>query len=158
MTGIIDYGAGNLKSVENALDFLGEKKKIISCPEGLDGFDRIILPGVGAFGPAKRNLDELGFTGALKAYAKSGKPLFGICLGMQMLFDVSYEDGQWPGLGLIGGSVRRFEPGLKIPHMGWNALIQNREDAICQKIPSGAFVYFVHSYYVDAADKGIIAA
>lgn len=158
MTGIIDYGAGNLKSVENALDFLGEEKRIIPSAAWLEAFDRLILPGVGAFGPAKKRLDELGFTDALKTYAKSGRPLLGICLGMQLLFDKSYEFGETEGLGLIPGEVVPISAcGLPVPHMGWNALCVDFDTPLLTKSESGSFVYFVHSFRASCAG-GYIAA
>jgi glutamine amidotransferase len=158
MTGIIDYGAGNLKSVENALDFIGEKKRVAAAAERLDEFDRIILPGVGAFGPAKQNLDRLGFSKALVDYVKSGRPLLGICLGMQMLFEKSYEFGETPGLCLIPGEVESIDAlGMPVPHMGWNELRVCFDTPVLKKSESGNYVYFVHSYRVRCEDEYIAA-
>ncbi len=152
MIAIIDYDAGNVKSVSKALEKIGLDTVLTSDRAVINASRAMILPGVGSFGKAMENLQKLDLVDCIQNNVKKGKFFLGICLGMQMLFDVSYEDGEWPGLGLIGGSVRRFDPGLKIPHMGWNALIKNREDAIGRQISSGEFVYFVHSYYAQMQD------
>ncbi len=155
MVGIIDYDAGNVKSVMKAVERLGGKPVLTSDVSVLDGCTSLILPGVGAFGKAIENLKAKGLDEYIKKSAADGKLLLGICLGMQMLFDKSFEDGEWDGLGLISGQVVRFgragdegwRDGLKIPHMGWNELIKNRQDAICSGVGDGKFAYFVHSYY-----------
>lgn len=158
MTGIIDYGAGNLRSVENALDFLGEKKEVIRRAANLRSYDRLILPGVGAFRPAMQNLDSLGFTSELVSFARSGKPFLGICLGMQLLFDRGYEFGETDGLGLIQGEVVPIDAGeLPVPHMGWNELCVNFDTPVLGKDGSGGYVYFVHSFRASCDERYIAA-
>lgn len=145
MIGIIDYGAGNLNSVLKAVNKLGYDAKIIASPEEINEVDGYILPGVGAFCQAMEAMEPLKET--LLANIEKGKYILGICLGMQMLFDKSYEDGEYEGLGLIPGEVRRLEVApLKVPHMGWNKLIINTPDNLA-KDSEGGYVYFVHSYY-----------
>ena len=126
MTGIVDYGVGNLFSLYSSLKYIGEETLVVSNLEQMASCDRIILPGVGAFGDAARKLSESGLKKALLSEVKKGKPLLGICLGMQMLFEKSYEFGEYEGLGLIPGSVRSIrdviDPGCKVPHIGWNTL------------------------------------
>lgn len=145
LIGILDYGAGNLRSVANALDFLGFQSEIISDPHELDRADAIILPGVGAFPAAVECLEAGGFVEVLRDQAGQ-KPLLGICVGMQMLLDIGYEFRTCTGLGLIGGEVRRIETGLKLPHIGWNSLEILGSSPILQGIKSGDCVYFVHSF------------
>ena len=158
MTGIIDYGAGNLKSVENALDFIGESKSIVDNGKSLDEFSRIILPGVGAFAAAKQSLDRLGFSKSLINYVKSGRPLLGICLGMQMLFEKSYEFGETPGLCLIPGEVVPINAfGRPVPHMGWNELCVCFDTSVLKKRESANYVYFIHSFRAHCEGKYIAA-
>lgn len=160
MVGVIDYDAGNVKSVMKAVEKLGGKPVLTSDPEVLDRCSSLILPGVGSFGKAMENLKASGLDRYIKKATAEGRLFLGICLGMQMLFDRSYEDGEWEGLGLIGGEVVRFgkesDPGWeetnKIPHMGWNRLIKNRQDRIAEGIGEGEYAYFVHSYYAAPAD------
>lgn len=149
MIAIIDYDAGNLKSVSKALERLGYDAIITSSEEEISKSKAMILPGVGAFGDCMKSLKDKGLDQCIIKNVQAGKYLLGICLGMQMLFEKSYEDGEWDGLGLLEGDVVRFnmEMDLKIPHMGWNNLISNGQDAIGDNIKSGEFVYFVHSYY-----------
>jgi len=148
MIAIIDYGAGNLNSVSKALEKIGTEAMVTSDPMDLYTATAMILPGVGSFGAAILKLKELGLDKAIKENVAKGKPLLGICLGMQLLFDRSFEDGNWEGLGLIDGEVIRFsDPRLKVPHMGWNQLILNRKDDIGLGIGQGEYAYFVHSYY-----------
>lgn len=146
MIGIIDYGAGNLFSLKNALDFLGLESRIISSPEELKKSDRLILPGVGAFPDAMRMLEQSGLVNVIVEEA-SQKPLLGICLGMQILFDYGYEFEKTKGLGLIPGEVNRIEaPGLKIPHMGWSDVMIENPCTLAQGIRPGDRFYYVHSY------------
>lgn len=161
MIGIIDYGMGNLRSVQKALEYVGAEALIASSPAELEYADRWILPGVGAFRDAISCLRSQGWVTPLREHVAADRPLLGICLGLQLLFDVSYEDGEYEGLGLVKGSVRRFtsEPGLKIPHMGWNSLeIVQTQHPLFAGIPPAASVYFVHSYHVVPADESVIAA
>ncbi len=157
MIAIIDYGAGNLKNVAKAFDFLGIENIVTANAEEIKKADKIVLPGVGAFGEGMANLTKLGLDKVIKEEVASGKPLLGICLGMQMLFDESEESPNVKGLGLLKGTIRRIPKtgDLKIPHMGWN-------DLSCRgKLFEGLdkpFVYFVHSYYLDAADKSVVSA
>lgn len=153
---IVDYGAGNLFSVKNALDYLQIDNKIIADPKELQYADGIILPGVGAFRDAMTMLNESGFTTAIQAEAALGKPILGICLGMQMLFEKGYEFGETDGLGLIPGNVVLIDGnGLKIPHMGWNDLTVLHDCALSRDITDGDYVYFVHSYRADTLDEYI---
>ncbi|SEQ95819.1 imidazole glycerol phosphate synthase subunit HisH [Piscibacillus halophilus] len=150
MISIIDYGAGNLRNVKHALDLLGLESFITDNPEDLSQAKGMILPGVGAFGQAMEQLREKGFVQKIIEEAESGKPLLGICLGMQLLFDKSYEHGEHEGLGLISGEVVRFETDLKVPHMGWNQLetAEHYENhPIVKGITNGDYVYFVHSLF-----------
>lgn len=161
MVGVIDYDAGNVKSVMKAVERLGGEPVLTSDPKILDKCSSLILPGVGSFGKAIENLKAKGLDGYIKkAVTEDGKLFLGICLGMQMLFDKSYEDGDWEGLGLIPGEVVRFgkesdenwDEANKIPHMGWNKLVKNREDMIGSGVDEGEYAYFVHSYYAVPGD------
>ncbi len=152
---IIDYGAGNLRSVRNALAHLGAVVVTASTPDQLEGADKIVLPGVGAFGAGMASLRRAGFEAPIKAAVAAGVPLLGICLGMQYLFESSDEMGLHVGLGLLPGRVTRFQvDGLKVPHTGWNSLELKGDSPLLAGIADGAYAYFVHSYYVDAADPG----
>lgn len=149
---ILNYNIGNLSSVKNALSALGVEGCIISKSDEVAKFDKLILPGVGAFGDAIAHLNQSGMSEAIKDFAKSGKYVLGICLGMQLLMDKSYEFGEFDGLGLIKGEVVKFESdSLKIPQMGWNRIDIVRESPLLSGLHSvlnGAFLYFVHSFYV----------
>ena len=158
MIAIIDYGAGNLFSVQNALTYLNETFCITRDPAMLEGCDGMILPGVGAFPDAMKRLRASGLVPVIQAEAQK-KPLLGICLGMQMLFERSFEFGETEGLGLIPGSVRLLDAGgLKIPHMGWNSLDFPREGRLFKGLGEHPYVYFVHSYYLKAAEEEIVTA
>lgn len=155
MIAIIDYGAGNLFSVKNALDFLGFENKVTKSADDLRAADRLILPGVGAFPDAMRMLEESGLIGVIKEEITK-KPLLGICLGMQMLFEKGYEFGETDGLGLIKGSVKLMKPeNLPIPHIGWNSLELNEKCALLDK--NGEYVYFVHSYAAECPSENVAA-
>ncbi len=158
MIGIVDYGRGNLRSVEKALEKLGYEAKIMISPTEIEDVQGIILPGVGAFADAMDSLDKGKWIKPLQEYARSGSPFFGICLGMQLLFEIGEEHGEHPGLGLIQGRVVKFPAGLKIPHMGWNTLDIKIPEKICANIPHGAHFYFVHSYYAQPLERDCIAA
>ncbi len=156
MIAIIDYGAGNLFSVKNALDYLQVEHKITADPAELATADGLILPGVGAFRDAMTMLNDSGFTPVIKEQVAAGKPLLGICLGMQMLFDKGYEFGETDGLGLIPGCVQRIDGGgLKIPHMGWNDLTVLHDCPLSADIADGDYVYFVHSFRAETSDDYI---
>ncbi len=157
MIAIIDYGAGNLFSVKNALDFLGLENKVTNRAEDIISADRLILPGVGAFPDAMRMLRESGLVGVIKEEARK-KPLLGICLGMQILFEKGYEFGETEGLGLIKGSVKLMRPeGLPIPHIGWNSLEFNEECPLLERCSQGEYVYFVHSYAAECGKSNVAA-
>ena len=158
MITIIDYGAGNLFSVQNALNFLGVENNISSKVEDIISADKLILPGVGAFPDAMKMLDEAGLTEVIKEQAKK-KALMGICLGMQMLFDKSYEFGETEGLGLISGTVELMHPAndLVIPHIGWNSLEKNEPCKLLESVNDGDYVYFVHSYAAVTDSKNVAA-
>ncbi len=157
MIAVIDYGAGNIFSVKNALDYLGFKNMLTNKKEDIENADALILPGVGAFPSAMKMLDGSGLTDTVKTQAKQ-KPFLGICLGMQMLLDKSYEFEECEGLGLIEGTVNKIdEPELIIPHMGWNKLEVLNECPLLHGLPKDSYVYFVHSYKAECADKNISA-
>ncbi len=160
MTAIIDYDAGNLKSVEKALRFLGDSPLVTRDPEEILAADRVILPGVGAFGAAMERLNQYGLTDVIRRAAGRRIPLLGICLGLQLLFERSQESPGAEGLGILKGEILRIPdtPGLKIPHMGWNSLSIRPGSRLFAGIPQDPYVYFVHSYYLKAADEAIVAA
>ena len=156
MIAIIDYDAGNLKSVEKALKFLGEEVCVSRDPEVLSHADKVILPGVGAFGDAMEKLTQYGLIPVIQKIAQSGTPFLGICLGLQLMFDGSDESPGVEGLHLLPGRIRKIPTGegLKIPHMGWNSLEIKPGSRLFAGVPEGAFVYFVHSFYLEAEEEG----
>ncbi len=160
MIAIIDYDAGNLRSVEKALISLGEEPAVSRDPETILQADKVILPGVGAFGDAMERLRQQGLVDVIRQVAGRGTPFLGICLGLQLLFESSEENEGVEGLGILPGKILRIPdcPGLKIPHMGWNSLSITPGARLFQGIEDGAYVYFVHSYYLKAADESIVAA
>jgi glutamine amidotransferase len=150
MIAVVDYGAGNLRSVVNALCHLGAEASLAADPSDLAGAEKIILPGVGAFGAGMARLRSAGFEGPLHQAVERGVPLLGICLGLQFLFEISQEMGEHRGLGLLPGRVVRFsDDGLKVPHIGWNQLHKAGDPALLRGVSDGAYAYFVHSYYAD---------
>ena len=160
MIAVVDYDMGNLHSACKGLENAGAMPHVTDSAVELERADAIVLPGVGAFDPAVQHLRSRHLEAPIKAAIASGKPFLGICLGLQILFDASAE-GQEPGLGIIPGTVKRFhhEPGITIPHMGWNQLdFTQPEVALWQQLPLHPWVYFVHSYYVDPVDPSIRAA
>lgn len=159
MIAIIDYDAGNLKSVEKALLFLGEEVKITSDAEEILSADKIILPGVGAFGDAMEKLNTRGLSEVIREAVKRKIPLLGICLGLQLLFEASEESPEVDGLSVLKGKIKRIpdKEGFKVPHIGWNSLKINPESKLFAGIPEDSYVYFVHSYYL-AAEEPIVAA
>jgi glutamine amidotransferase len=158
---IVDYGMANLRSVQKAFACAGAEAKIVSRPEEIDGADKLVLPGVGAFKDAVATLRERKLAEAIVRHVKKGKLFLGICLGLQMLFDVGYEDGQHRGLSVLGGKCVRFDVdttlGLKVPHMGWNQLIVRNASPLLTDLPPGCGVYFVHGYHVVPDDPSVIA-
>ena len=160
MIALIDYDAGNMRSVEKALDFLGEKPVVTRKREEILGADRINLPGVGSFGDAMHNLEAFGLTEVIKEAVEKKIPLLGICLGMQVLFEKSEESPGVKGLGILEGEIVRFPKteGLKIPHMGWNSLSCSKDGRLFEGLEENPYVYFVHSYYLKAKDPKIVKA
>ena len=157
---VIDYDMGNLHSACKGLENAGAKTLITDSAADLDRADAVVLPGVGAFDPAMQHLRSRDLIQPIQAVIASGKPFLGICLGLQILFEGS-EEGQEPGLGIVPGAVKRFrpEPGITIPHMGWNQLAFTQPNLpLWQQLPPDPYVYFVHSYYVEPADPSIDAA
>ncbi len=155
---IIDYGMGNLHSVKNALDHLGIPSRVSAQKEDIIAADKLILPGVGAFPDAMTALKRDGLDKLIINECKNGKPLLGICLGMQLLFDESLEFGNTKGLGLVPGRVVPIDAkGLKIPHIGWNSLSVNKKSPVISNINDGDYVYFVHSFRADTASDNVIA-
>ncbi len=160
MIAIIDYGVGNLGSVEKALHFIGLEAEITSDVSTIKKADGVVLPGVGAFSAAMASLERHGLVQAVKDIVRQDRLFLGICLGMQMLFDYSEEGGSMTeGLGLFKGGIKALpaDIGLKVPHMGWNSLY-TKDCPLFRGLPENPYVYFVHSYYLDAADKSIVAA
>jgi len=158
MIALIDYRAGNLRSVEKALQSVGAQVVVTSRPEDVRVADQIVLPGVGAFGDGMAALHELGMVDAIFRAIDEKKPLLGICLGMQLLFERSEEMGEHAGLGVLPGAVLRFsEPGLKIPQIGWNQVWPDGEWPLLAGLEPGFFAYFNHSYYCDADPKHVMA-
>lgn len=162
MVAIVDYGLGNLFSLKSSLLAIGADVTVTSDEQALRAADRIILPGVGAFRDAAERLSRLGLDSVIKKLAAEGKPIMGICLGMQLLFEKSYEYGEYDGLGLIPGRVVPIADvipkGLKVPHIGWNALdFGGKQSSLWRNIKEGDFVYFVHSYYAADCDEYVIA-
>ena len=160
MIAIVDYDAGNIKSVEKAVDYLGEKWILTRDPEKILNSDKVILPGVGAFGDAMKRLESYGLVPVLKQAASENIPFLGICLGLQLIFEDSDESEGIAGLGILKGHIRRIPAGeyRKIPHRGWNSLELKNEGRLFKGIPDGSYVYFVHSYYLEAADRSIVKA
>jgi glutamine amidotransferase len=171
MIAVIDYGMGNLRSVQKALEKAGAKTKVTSDPADLGGCDKVVFPGVGAFGDAMRELKRRGLDSAIRDAIGAGKPFLGLCLGLQLLFEKSEEAPGVKGLCVLRGEVKRFRGsrfvargsinGLKIPHMGWNQISRfakhdSRNPGILRGTPDGSYVYFVHSYYVKPKDRKVI--
>ncbi len=159
MIAIIDYQMGNLRSVQKAFEKVGAQAVITSDPRELAQAEKIVLPGVGAFRDAIAELRRRDLTKPIREAIEAGKPFLGICLGLQLLFDVSYEDGDYEGLGVLKGKVVRFEVPreFKVPHMGWNQALIRRRAPILEGIAEGTHFYFVHSYYVVPEDTEVIA-
>ncbi|MEX0746115.1 MAG: imidazole glycerol phosphate synthase subunit HisH [Phycisphaeraceae bacterium] len=168
MIGIIDYGMGNLRSVEKALQRVGAEAGILRTPDAVSAADKLVLPGVGAFADGMAHLNDRGWSEPIRRFIGQGKPLLGICLGMQLLFDASEEDAPSsdqpiPGLGVLPGQVVRFQEQqpagvrLKVPHMGWNTITWQRDDPLLAHVEQGSAVYFVHGYYCQPADDAASA-
>jgi imidazole glycerol-phosphate synthase subunit HisH len=151
---VVDYDAGNLRSVERALQAVGQRPRVTSDPHAVEHAQALVLPGVGSAQDCMRKLTTRGLVEPLRLYAASGRPLLGVCVGLQLLFDSSDEGGGVECLGILPGTVRRFAggQGLKVPQIGWNSVWPNYEHPILDGIPGGAYFYFVHSYYADPAE------
>ena len=160
MIAILDYDAGNIKSVEKALQLLGEDTVLTRDGDTILSAEKVILPGVGAFGDAMANLDRFGLTEVIHEVVNRNTPFLGICLGLQLLFESSEESPGVKGLGILKGKIVRIpeQPGLKIPHMGWNSLHIQNEGRLFAGIPEDTYVYFVHSYYLQAEEEKIVKA
>lgn len=164
MIAVIDYGMGNLRSVQKALDVAGGRTKVTSRPRDLKRCERIVFPGVGAFGDAMKELRRLGLVDAIKESINAGKPFLGLCLGLQLLFEKSEEAPAVKGLGILRGEVKRFRllgSGLKVPHMGWNTIDRRPKTIdyrpkILKGVPRASYMYFVHSYYVAPRDMSSV--
>ncbi len=155
---LIDYEAGNLRSIRKALEGAGADVILLKTPEDVPAHDGIVLPGVGAFGAAMTRLGQVGFPQWIRDQVSAGIPLLGICLGIQLLFERSDEGGAIEGLGLLQGDVRRLPTGLKVPHMGWNQLAMVKPSSLLVGVPEGAFVYFVHSYIAHPRSRDDVIA
>jgi len=156
-TVVIDYGMGNLRSVSKALEFVGFEEVVVSGEKRLvEEADVLILPGVGAFGDAMENLRNLELIEPIKRHIEKGKPFLGICLGLQLLFEKSYEHGEHEGLGILKGEVKLLPPTVRIPHIGWNQLWFKKRGVITEGLKDGDYFYFVHSYRVVPKEEGII--
>jgi len=153
---IVDYGAGNLRSVERAVARAGFQPSISSRPEDVAAAGVLIVPGVGAAADTMRNLRERGLVEPIRRYIAAGRPFLGVCMGLQALLTLSEEGGEHECLGVIPGRVRRLPQGLKVPHMGWNRVRQRRPHPVFDGIPDGAYFYFVHSYYPDPEDGSVV--
>ena len=160
MIAIIDYDAGNIKSVEKALLLLGQEAVVTGDKDTILAADKVVLPGVGAFGDAMGNLRRTGLDNVIRKVAEKGTPYLGICLGLQLLFERSDEAPGVDGLGILKGEILRIpdKEGLKIPHMGWNSLHLENDGRLFRGVEEGAYVYFVHSYYLKAAEESIVKA
>ncbi|MBQ2752696.1 MAG: imidazole glycerol phosphate synthase subunit HisH [Firmicutes bacterium] len=157
MIAIIDYGMGNLRSVQKAFEFIGHEAVITDDPDVILKADKVVLPGVGAFSDAIKTIKEKKLDKAIYEAVESGKPFLGICLGMQLIFDKSYENGEFEGLGIIPGKVVRLPENVKIPHIGWNNLNIKMRNPLFEGLGESPYVYFVHSYYLET-DAPVVSA
>jgi glutamine amidotransferase len=163
MIAIIDYGVGNLRSVQRAFEHVEAEAVVTAQRETIESASAVVLPGVGAFGKAMSNLDRAGLTDVIRQVIAQGRPFLGICLGLQLLFEESEEMGQHKGLGVFGGKVRRFEVGgrrhgYKVPQIGWNQIHIQRASSLLEGVADGSYAYFIHSYYVAPAEPEIVLA
>lgn len=158
VTAVVDYGAGNLHSIRRGLERQGLEVRVIESPDALDDAGAVVVPGDGAFGPAMARLREQGFVDRIRSFVDSGRPFLGVCLGMQLLFEESEEDGRHEGLALLPGRVVRLAGTVKVPHMGWNTLNLLRPSPLLDGCSTGQYVYFIHSYHAVPPDPTLIAA
>jgi len=154
---VVDYGAGNIRSVTKALENLGAQTKVSDNGKDVLAADKIVLPGVGAFGKAVDGLNALDLMDSLREVIQKDKPFLGICLGFQLFFPESEENPGSQGLDVVDGMVKRFKPGLKVPHLGWNRIMQKGDSPLWKGIPDESFFYFAHSYFNDPKDKNMIS-
>ena len=159
MITIVDYQMGNLRSVQKGIERIGGEAAISSDPNEIANADKLVLPGVGAFGDAMSEIQRRDLAQPIRDFISSGRPFLGICLGLQLLFERGYEHGEHEGLGVLGGDVVRFDlpPSLKVPHMGWNTVVKRGDAPILCDIPDQTHFYFVHSYYVRPTDPSVVA-
>ena len=158
MIAIVDYGMGNLRSVQRAFEHVGAEAIVTAHRGTIESASAVVLPGVGAFGKAMSNLEQAGLTDVIRQVISQGRPFLGICLGLQLLFEESGEMGQHRGLSVFDGQVKRFEIGLKVPQIGWNQIHIQRPSRLLEGVAAGSYAYFVHSYYVAPADPEIVLA
>jgi glutamine amidotransferase len=160
MVTIVDYGSGNLRSVQKAFERLGTEARITAEPDIVAAAHRLVLPGVGAFGDAMQELRARGLVEPIRAHLRADRPFFGICMGLQLLFETGWENGRHEGLGILAGDVARVESpgGLKVPHMGWNTVSWRGTGCPGGAVADGAWFYFVHSYHARPADASVVAA
>ncbi len=158
MIAIVDYGMGNLRSVQKAFEKIGVTARIVPFPRDIEKANGIVLPGVGAFGQAMENLRMIGWDVALREAVARDVPFIGICLGMQLLFESSEEMGQHEGLGILRGSVKRFDGKFKVPQMGWNQIHIKQSNRLLNDVPDGSYAFFVHSYYCAPDDPALVLA
>ncbi len=159
MITIVDYQMGNLRSVQKGIERVGGQARISSDPAAIQDAEKLILPGVGAFGDAMAEINRRGLADPIRDFVTSGRPFLGICLGLQLLFERGYEHGQHEGLGILPGDVVRFDlpASMKVPHMGWNTVSKKSDAPILQNVADGTHFYFVHSYYVRPVDPNVVA-
>jgi glutamine amidotransferase len=159
---VVDYGAGNLRSVARAIEHAGFVADVSTDPRALDDADAVVVPGVGVAADTMRNLESRGFADPLRAYIEAGRPFLGVCMGYQVLFTATDEGGDHPCLGVVPGRVRKLPStngggtALKIPHMGWNQVAQSHDHPVFAGVPDGSYFYFVHSYYPDPTDESLV--
>ena len=157
MIAVIDYGMGNLRSVQKAFEFVGQKAVVTSDLAEMEKADKLILPGVGAFGDAIKTLRQKGIDKVIYSAKEKQKPVLGICLGMQLMFDKSYEYGEFEGLGLISGEIKLLPDNVKKPHIGWNDLSIKKRAPLFEGLEENPYVYFVHSYYLETKEDVVSA-
>ncbi len=157
MIGIIDYKLNNLRSVQKAFEKVGAEAFVSQDADELSRADKLVLPGVGAFGKAMENIVSLGLNGLIYSHVQKGKPLIGICLGMQLLFSKSFENGEHEGLNMVSGEIKLFPPGVKVPHIGWNQIEIQRQSKLLKDVDDKSFVYFVHSFYARTNESVTLA-
>lgn len=158
MIAIIDYGMGNLRSVQKAFEYVGAEVVVTAHREAIEAASAVVLPGVGAFGKAMSNLERAGLGDVIRQVIAQGRPFLGICLGLQLLFEESDEMGQHRGLGVFGGQVKRFEVGLKVPQIGWNQIHIQQASPLLDGVADGSYAYFVHSCYVAPSNPEMVLA